>query len=224
MVTLKEVAEEAGLSVSTVSRILNNRGYISDKARDSVDQAMKKLNYQPNEVARSLSKQTSNMVALIVPHIRHPFFAVLISELEEAIRKKGYQILLFNTKTEENILEKYLTICQQNRVSGVILCSAQVGEDVLQRLNAPIITIERYSEMSACSITCDNYNGGRMAAQHLYRCGCRNVRMLSGNSGMRMPADLRRNGFMDACMDHGMTCRDIQISRLPWITWATASI
>lgn len=212
MVTLKEVAEEAGLSVSTVSRILNNRGYISDKARDSVDQAMKKLNYQPNEVARSLSKQTSNMVALIVPHIRHPYFAVLISELEEAIRKKGYQILLFNTKTEEDTLEKYLTICQQNRVSGVILCSAQVGEDVLQRLNAPIITIERYSEMSACSITCDNYNGGRMAAQHLYRCGCRNVLMISGNSEQRMPADLRRNGFMDACMDHGMTCRDIQIS------------
>ena len=212
MVTLKEVAEEAGLSVSTVSRILNNRGYISEKARDSVDQAMKKLNYQPNEVARSLSKQTSNMVALIVPHIRHPYFAVLISELEEAIRKKGYQILLFNTKTEEDTLEKYLTICQQNRVSGVILCSAQVGEDVLQRLNAPIITIERYSEMSACSITCDNYNGGRMAAQHLYRCGCRNVLMISGNSEQRMPADLRRNGFMDACMDHGMTCRDIQIS------------
>lgn len=211
MVTLKEVSEEAGLSVSTVSRILNNRGYISEKARASVERAMKKLNYQPNEVARSLSKQTSTMVALIVPHIRHPFFAVLISELEEAIRKKGYQILLFNTKTEEDTLEKYLTICQQNRVSGVILCSAKVGEDVLQRLNAPIITIERYSEMSACSITCDNYNGGRMAAQHLYRCGCRNVMMFSGNSEMRMPADLRRNGFSDACMDHGMTCKEIQI-------------
>lgn len=211
MVTLKEVSEEAGLSVSTVSRILNNRGYISEKARANVERAMKKLNYQPNEVARSLSKQTSTMVALIVPHIRHPFFAVLISELEEAIRKKGYQILLFNTKTEEDTLEKYLTICQQNRVSGVILCSAKVGEDVLQRLNAPIITIERYSEMSACSLTCDNYNGGRMAAQHLYHCGCRNVLMFSGNSEMRMPADLRRNGFADACMDHGMACKEVQI-------------
>lgn len=211
MVTLKEVAEEAGLSVSTVSRILNNRGYISEKARESVEQAMKKLNYQPNEVARSLSKRTSTMVALIVPHIRHPFFAVLISELEEAIRKKGYQILLFNTKTEEDTLEKYLAICQQNRVSGVILCSAKVREEVLQRLNAPIITVERYSEMSACSITCDNYNGGRMAAEHLYRCGCMNVVMFSGNSQMCMPADLRRNGFSDACLDYGMTCSEIQI-------------
>lgn len=211
MVTLKEVSEEAGLSISTVSRILNNRGYISDQARASVERAMKKLNYQPNEVARSLSKQTSTMVALIVPHIRHPFFAVLISEIEEAVRKKGYQILLFNTKTEEDTLEKYLQICQQNRVSGVILCSARVKEDVLQRLNAPIITVERYSEMSACSVTCDNYNGGRMAAQHLYRCGCKNVLVLSGRSEMRMPADLRENGFADACTDYGMTCREMKI-------------
>lgn len=211
MVTLKEVSEEAGLSISTVSRILNNRGYISDQARASVERAMKKLNYQPNEVARSLSKQTSTMVALIVPHIRHPFFAVLISEIEEAVRKKGYQILLFNTKTEEDTLEKYLQICQQNRVSGVILCSARVKEDVLQRLNAPIITVERYSEMSACSVTCDNYNGGRMAAQHLYRCGCRNVLMFSGSSEMRMPADLRKNGFADACTDYGIACRETKI-------------
>lgn len=211
MVTIKEVAAEAGLSVGTVSRILNNRGYISDSARNKVEKAMKKLNYQPNELARSLSRKKSTMIALIVPHIRHPFFAALISELEEAIRKGGYQILLFNTKTEENTLEEYLNVCQQNRVSGVILCSAKVREDVLQKLNTPIITLERYSEASACSITCDNYNGGRMAAQHLYHCGCRNVLMFSGDSEMRMPADLRRNGFSDVCLDYGMSCNEIQI-------------
>jgi LacI family sucrose operon transcriptional repressor len=98
MATLKDVAQEAGLSVTTVSRILNNRGYISSEARQKVSDAMQRLNYQPNEVARSLSLRRSNMVALIVPHIRHPYFAALVSELEEAIRRRGYQILLFNTK------------------------------------------------------------------------------------------------------------------------------
>lgn len=82
MATLKDVARESGLTVGTVSRVLNNRGYISDKAREKVEQAMKRLNYQPNEVARSLSKSSSNTIGLIVPHIRHPYFIEMISHLE----------------------------------------------------------------------------------------------------------------------------------------------
>ena len=75
MATLKDVAKETGLTVSTVSRVLNNRGYISEETRKKVYEAMKKLNYRPNEVARSLSKQTTNTIGVIVPHIRHPYFA-----------------------------------------------------------------------------------------------------------------------------------------------------
>ena len=82
MATLKDVAKETGLTVSTVSRVLNNRGYISEETRKKVYEAMKKLNYRPNEVARSLSKQTTNTIGVIVPHIRHPYFAELISNLE----------------------------------------------------------------------------------------------------------------------------------------------
>ena len=69
MATLKDVAKETGLTVTTVSRVLNNRGYISEETRNKVYEAMKTLNYQPNEVARSLSKQKTNMIGLIVPHI-----------------------------------------------------------------------------------------------------------------------------------------------------------
>ena len=82
MATLKDVAKETGLTVTTVSRVLNNRGYISEETRRKVYDAMKKLNYHPNEVARSLSKQSTNTIGVIVPHIRHPYFAELISNLE----------------------------------------------------------------------------------------------------------------------------------------------
>ena len=78
MATLKDVAAESGLAVSTVSRILNNRGYISEQARQSVNDAIKKLNYQPNEVARSMHRKNTNMIGLIVPHIQHPYFAEVI--------------------------------------------------------------------------------------------------------------------------------------------------
>ena len=97
MATIKDVAREAGLTVTTVSRVLNNRGYISEDARKKVYDAMEKLNYQPNEVARSLHKKTTNTIGLIVPHIRHPYFAEMISNIENEAFKKGYRILLCNT-------------------------------------------------------------------------------------------------------------------------------
>ena len=82
MATLKDVAREAGLTVTTVSRVLNNRGYISDNARERVAQAMKKLNYRPNELARSLQNKSSNTLGVIVPHISHPYFAEMIINIE----------------------------------------------------------------------------------------------------------------------------------------------
>ena len=92
MPTLNDVAKETGLTVSTVSRVLNNRGYISEETRKNVYKAMEKLNYQPNELARSLSKKTTNTIGVIVPHIKHPYFAELISSIEHAANKRNYKI------------------------------------------------------------------------------------------------------------------------------------
>ena len=104
MATLKDVAREAGLTVGTVSRILNNRGYISSNAREKVEEAMKKLNYRPNEVARSLHGKSTNTIGLIVPHIKHPYFAETISNLENQAYKKGYKILLCNSQDRKSVV------------------------------------------------------------------------------------------------------------------------
>ena len=123
MATLKDVARESGLTVGTVSRVLNNRGYISEKTRNRVYEVMKELNYQPNEMARSLSKQSSNTIGVIVPHIVHPYFAKLISNLEVAAYNNKYKILLFNSKGKNAREEEYIEMCRSNRVAGLILCS-----------------------------------------------------------------------------------------------------
>ena len=83
---------------TTVSRVINNRGYISAKTRNKVNEAMDMLGYQPNEIARSLTKQRSNTIGVIVPHISHPYFAKLISNLENEADKSGYKIILCNSK------------------------------------------------------------------------------------------------------------------------------
>lgn len=151
MATLKDVAKEAGLTVTTVSRILNNRGYISDEARQKVADAMKKLNYRPNEVARALQNKSSNLIGLIVPHIRHPYFAEAISNVENEAYKKGYKILLCNSQCMDEREREYIEICSSNRVAGIILFSGQIAVDAFVNLDVPVITIERFLDNGTAS-------------------------------------------------------------------------
>ncbi|MDO5337532.1 MAG: LacI family DNA-binding transcriptional regulator [Eubacteriales bacterium] len=199
MATLKDVAKTAGVTVGTVSRVLNNRGYISDKTRKRVYEVMDELNYQPNEMARFLSKQTSNTIGVIVPHVVHPYFAKLISNLELAAYNSKYKILLFNSKGKDEKEEECIEMCKSNRVAGVILCTGSFQTEKFQHLGCPLITIERFLDNGTAGIECDNYHGGKIAAQCLIEQGCRNLLYIGGVSSLPMPADQRKTGFKNTC-------------------------
>lgn len=209
MATLKDIAERAGVTITTVSRVINNRGYISDRTRERVTEVMRELNYQPNEVARALTKRHTNMIGLIVPHISHPFFARLISCMESEAAKRGYRILLCNSKEEPEREEAYLNMCLSNRVTGIVLCSRNIKAEKLRRLEVPIVNFEKENEEAAVSIQCDNYGGGRLAAEHLCRKGCRRLLHFGGVRGGSMPADQRAEGFARTCRENGCGCRII---------------
>lgn len=204
MATIKDVAREAGLTVGTVSRVLNNRGYISEATRNRVHQVMKELNYQPNEVARSLSKSKTNTIGVIVPHIVHPYFAKLISNLEKAASDRGFKILLCNSREERERELEYLEMLKSNRVVGLVLCSATVKTESLESLDIPVITIERNVGTGTASVECDNYQGGVLAARHLIACGCKYIINFSGVDKTEMPADSREVGFLDMCSQYGV--------------------
>lgn len=204
MATLKDVARESGLTVGTVSRVLNNRGYISDKTREKVYEVMKELNYQPNEMARSLSTQKSNTIGLIVPHIMHPFFAKLISHLEVAAYDHKFKLLLFNSKGKEEKEEEYVEMCKSNRVAGIILCSGSLNTEIFRNLNCPLITLERNMDEGTAGIECDNYQGGKLATQHLIGRGCTHLLHIAGVSGQPMPGDERKRAFEDICKKQGV--------------------
>ena len=199
MATLKDVARESGLTVGTVSRVLNNRGYISDKAREKVEQAMKRLNYQPNEVARSLSKSSSNTIGLIVPHIRHPYFIEMISHLEYQAYQKGYRILLCNSRNIQEKEREYIEICTGNKVAGIILCSGTVPVEVFDKIGITVVTIERFLDNGTAAVECDNRQGGVLAAEKLIACGCRHLLHVGNIGGVFMPADMRTEGFREVC-------------------------
>lgn len=211
MATLKDVAKEAGLTVTTVSRVLNNRGYISESAKRKVSDAVKKLDYQPNEVARSLQNKNSNIIGVIVRHISHPYFAEIIDYLELAAYESGYRILLFSSRKKEEEEIDFINICKANRVAGIILSSGQVSFENEVNIGMPIVTLERFMDKaSIASVECDNYQGGVLAAKKLIACGCKHlVHIGSVDLDCLMPADYRSEGFRQTCEAYGVGMEEI---------------
>lgn len=204
MVTIKDIAQRAGVTTTTVSRVMNNRGYISDKTREKVWEAIEEMHYHPNEVARQLARQHTNTIGIIVPHIAHPYFAKLISDLENAAAEHGYKILLCNSREQPEKEVEYLEMCVANKVSGVVLCSKNLQAEKFKFLDIPVINLERLDErQDIITIQSDNYEGGRIAAQHLIDKGCRSLLHFGGVTGKNMPADRRADGFRDVCEKSG---------------------
>lgn len=200
--TLKDVAKESRLTVGTVSRVLNNRGYISEKTRERVYQVMKELNYQPNEMARSLSTQKSKTIGVIIPKIEHPYFSKMISCLENAASEMGYKILLFNSQNNTEREDECIEMCKSGRVAGVVLCSGSFETEKFRELGFPLVTMERSIDEATAGVECDNYQGGVMAAELLIRKGCRHLVYIGGDSvgeQISMPADFRKTAFIDVC-------------------------
>jgi len=205
--TLKDVAREAGLAVETVSRVLNNRGYISEKTRKKVYEAMDKIGYKPNIIARTLSKGRSDAISVIMPHMVHPYFAQMLSEVEQYAAEKQFQVFVNNStgdiQKEKNVLE----LCENSLVAGVLIFSQQVKPETLKKFNLPIITIERFIEGGTGCVLCDNYKGGQLAADALIDKGCKNLLMLGSVWQRKMPADVREDGFMDVCRKRGVNAK-----------------
>lgn len=202
MPTIKDVAEKAGLAVATVSRVLNNRGYISQATRDAVYNAMRELNYQPNELARSLVKKQTSLIGVIVPSVMHPFFSKVVYYLETYASSFGYKIMLCNSRQQADKEMEYIDMLKSNKVSGIVICSHTPDIEKNLEINLPVVTFERSVSKDIPAVMSDNYQGGVLATKHLIECGCKHLVHLSGNSGMKLPADSRSSAFLNVCKEN----------------------
>ena len=207
MATIKDLAKEADLAVGTVSRVLNNRGYISKETRDKVYSAMKRIGYSPNAFAQGLSKKKMDCIAVIVPHIVHPYFAKMISRLEKEASKRGYKVIIFNSSGDAAKESDELLRYQSSFISGALLFSADISAEALMNFRIPLVLVEREPAGNAVSIQCDNVAGGRLAANHLIKKGCRNLIVISSLNTADMPGDDRENEFVRVCSESGATVK-----------------
>jgi LacI family transcriptional regulator len=198
--SLKDVARAAGVSVTTVSRLLNGSLDLPSKTKKRIEDAIRDLNYQPNPHARRLSRGRSDTIGLVVPDIANPFFATLVAAVEEAANSKGLAVSLYATLNRPGREVAYLELIERNHVDGLIFVTNHPDDGrlalLINRTGKVVIADEDVPGARVPKLFCDNERGGYLAGQHLAENGHRNVLFVGGPeqmiSGRRRFSGLKR--------------------------------
>ena len=194
--TMKDVARLAGVSVGTVSRVINNEAGIKESTLEKVASAIEALHYIPDAYARGMKTSKTQTIALIVPTIWHPFFAEFAYYIEEDLSKLNYKLLLCNTDGSRKEIE-YINMLQQNKVDGIIAITYSPIDDYLAS-GIPFVSIDRtYVNKEIPCVTSDNYSGGNLAAEKLIEHGCTKLAFLGSHNKTINETKRRRDGFED---------------------------
>ena len=194
--TMKDVAREAGVSLGTVSKVINDIP-VGEPYRKKVEAAAKKLGYQVNNYARGLKTNKTYCIALVMPSLRHPFFAMLTDELTSCLMRYGYRSLLMITNYDSTAEKHCFMLAQQNKIDGIIALSYSPDLEVDD--SVPVVTIDRHFSAGIPCVSSDNYRGGELAAQKLMELGCKNLLFFRIGPDIYGEVEKRGPGFESAC-------------------------
>lgn len=211
MVKLEDIAKLAGVSPTTVSRVINNYGSISQKTRDNVFAAMKELNYQPNSLARSLKGKSAKIIGVIFPGVSNPFFGELVQTIENQLFEKGYRIILCNSANNKEKEREYLRMLMANQVDGIISGSHNLEIEEYQQVGLPIISFDRYLSDAIPIVSSDNFEGGKMAARLLLGADSKNIHVITGINRPNSPTNKRLEGFKEVLLKRDLTPQVTQL-------------
>lgn len=206
ILTIKDVAKKANVSISTVSRVLNNKTRVDIKTREKILRIIKEMNYEPNNIARSLSRKKTNTIGVIVEDIVNPFFSEVAKGIEETLHKKGYTMILTNSNynpDEELELTKMLL---RYKVDGIIITPVDENSKSIELLKAretPFIVMNCISKRNEFSwISSDNLKGGYIATKYLLELGHKKIMHIKG---INIQASFERyEGFKNAIREKGL--------------------
>lgn len=216
MASIKDVAKKAGVGVGTVSRMINDSGYVSAEARSKIEAAMKELDYTPNELARNLYRKKSGIIAVLVPNVSNPFFAEFIDCVEAELYKNGFKIMLCNTVKETDAEQEYLELLKRHIVDGIISGVSNLDEKVYEGIHKPIVALDRYLGEDIPVVSVDHGEGGRLAARTLIENHCRKVLHFRGKTGVNTPLHERHVEFQKVMDENGIEtiCYNLEWDRL----------
>ena len=221
MKSVKDVAKRAGVSTATVSRVINQSGYVSPELYQRVTQAIKELGYEANPFARGLKVDKSNTIGLIISTIENPFFATVVRGVESKVYNAGYSLILCNTDNKPELERMYIQLLRQKRVDGLII-SASGGADeeiaALAEREMPIVLLNRrLREHRPCvdSVLSNSREGTRQAVAHLIDFGHQRIGIVSGPKDHLQGAE-RLVGYQQALTDAGLPVQPELIVEAPF--------
>ena len=199
MASIRDVAKEAGVGVGTVSRFLNDSGYVSEDTSVKIEEAMKKLDYTPNELARNLYHKKSGIIAVLVPNVSNPFFAEFVDYVEQGLYDAGFKMMLCNTEKESNAELEYLDMLNRHIVDGIITGVHSLDVEEYRKIHKPIVALDRYLGEDIPVVAVDHKEGGRLAAD-----GCKKVLHFTGDTKVESPYHERHYEFERIMREQGI--------------------
>lgn len=205
---IKDVARAAGVSVTTVSRVLNGEKYVKDDLKDKVNQAIEQLGYAPSQIARSLVRKKTNLIGVIVPDLTSSFYSTILSSIEEAASSNDYNLLVCNIIEDTDKELKYLNVFQEMRVEGIIIMHEKINEEIrtlIHKMNIPVIfSSVKPMDQDFTSVIIDDYKAAYDATKYLIELGHEEIGFIGGDMRDITSGQNRYSGYRNALSDHSI--------------------
>ena len=208
MITMKDVAEKAGVSITTVSHVINQTRFVSDELIDRVNRAIRELDYHPHLLAQSLRRGNTKTIAALVSDIVNPFFPKVIRGAEDCAKEHGYSLILCNTDEDPQTESFYISLMIDRRVDGFIIAPSMKAEASLKRLiekKIPLVLIDRpIDTLPVDQVYSNNLDGAYQATRYLLELGHRRIGIIIEFEGIRSFDD-RKSGWEKAMKEWGLS-------------------
>jgi DNA-binding LacI/PurR family transcriptional regulator len=207
-VNIYDIAKKTGLSVVTVSRVLNNNPNVRESNRIKVENAIKELDYRPNAAARTLSSGKTAMISLVVPSLTDAFVIQVMSSVEKTLKENGMFMVVVSAANYDDFSESaYASLFLEGRVDGILVLTPICGNGYffeLKKRNVPFVLMDQHQvNLQVPTVTVDNFFGGYEATMHLMKSGAKKIAHISGADQFESSSE-RMRGYMEALRDGGM--------------------
>jgi len=221
--TIRDVAKAAEVGLATVSRVLNNSGYVKPETRERVLHAAEQLGFVPNMVARSLVRKTTSTIGLVIPDITNPFFPAVTRGVEDAASEAGFTVFLCNTDNDPAMEAQDVRKLRERMVDGIIFVGTTDRRELVESLlaeNVPVVVTDRLvADLEVDSVLVDNVAGAKAACRHLLDLGHTRIAHAAGHRQTRTGQE-RFTGYSQALLDAGFPADD---SLVAWGDFTTES-
>lgn len=205
LVHISDVARLAGVSCATVSRVINGTAKVDKEKAKRVLDAIDETGFKPNEIARSLYKKSSRMIGYIVPSILNIFLNEIGRAIEDESFQNGYKMILCNSDEDPKKEAAYINMLSSMNADGIIITANNENlDEEIRNCSLPIVVLDKSAGAGyTASVQSDNYAGGRIAAEHLVKCGCKNIILMRGPQKY-LSSQQRFLGYVDVCNENGI--------------------